>query len=86
MNSNLYQIFYATYAQWTESGHAKIVLQATEEEMRLIIDNPANRTVRHIIDEGRTQIKHGSLTVLGFFPCLGCDETVTGITKNFKLY
>lgn len=49
---------------WREIDMKKIVLAATEDRMREIIDE--NPTVVKIIDKGFTEIEPNSLTVIGF--------------------
>jgi PTH2 family peptidyl-tRNA hydrolase len=57
---------YELYAKWKKcGGMAKIVLRATEDELRDIIKH--NRC-KYVIDAGKTQIAPNSLTVVGFFP------------------
>lgn len=55
------------FQQWLKGSYAKIVLKASEYEMNeLIKEHPL--IVRYTRDEGRTQVKAGSLTTLAFFP------------------
>ena len=53
------------YQEWKKTGKAKIVLKATEQDLLTLAQLPESK---YILDAGRTQIKSGSLTVVGFFP------------------
>lgn len=53
------------YEIWKKSGHAKIVLKATESQILELCDIEESFFVR---DQGRTQIPKDSLTVVGFPP------------------
>jgi PTH2 family peptidyl-tRNA hydrolase len=69
---------YISYMNWKNSGSAKIILKASQNEITKFIEKP--KTI-HIIDEGRTQIEPNSLTVLGFYP----SNTLSNELKDFKL-
>jgi PTH2 family peptidyl-tRNA hydrolase len=69
---------YLRYVQWKNSGHAKIILKATQEQITSFIGHPESM---YILDAGRTQIAPDSLTVLGFYPSATMQEQL----KNFKL-
>lgn len=69
---------YLSFIQWKNTGYAKIILKATQEQITSFIGHP--ETI-YILDEGRTQIAPNSLTVLGFFP----SKTLKEKFKNFKL-
>ena len=56
----------------------KIVLKASEEELKELIKK---ENARYIIDDGQTQVKPNSLTVVGFFPSSEMEDVV----RNFKL-
>lgn len=66
------------YMKWAKEGEAKVVLRATEIEMRKMLDMyEVDRVVKresndvwctYVIDCGRTQIPGGSLTTLAFSP------------------
>jgi peptidyl-tRNA hydrolase len=56
---------YDRYVSWKQSGHAKIILKATEAELLSFIGTPE---CIHIRDAGRTQIEPNTLTVVGFYP------------------
>jgi len=56
---------YQNYILWKNTGQAKIILKATEEQIRSFIGCPETM---YILDAGRTQIAPDSLTVLGFYP------------------
>ena len=68
----------STYREWKNSGSAKIVLKASRDEIEKHISLP---NARHVIDEGRTQIPAGSLTVLGFLP----SRDMADILAKYKL-
>ena len=70
--------FLEDYNLWKISGRAKIVLKATEEEIRQLsrLDD-----ARYIIDAGLTQVAPGSMTVVGFLP----SSTKKEIFNKFKL-
>ena len=69
---------YLRYLQWKRTGHAKIILKATQEQIVSFIGHPETM---YILDEGKTQIAPDSLTVLGFYPSATLKEQF----KNFKL-
>lgn len=69
---------YLRYIKWKNTGHAKIILKATEEQITSFIGYPESL---YILDVGRTQIAPNSLTVLGFYPSNNLKEKF----KNFKL-
>lgn len=76
-SSSVNQI-YINYQKWKKTGHGKIILKATQQQILDLIDEP-NTVV--IIDEGRTQISPGSMTVLGFYP----SNNLKNKFKGFKL-
>src|SRR3990167_2141337 len=57
------------YRRWIENGETKIVIKASEEEMRNILMK-WGKTIRlfPIFDMGLTQIESGSFTALGLEP------------------
>jgi len=55
------------YYQWKAGSYTKVVLKATEEQMNQLIEKYPKRC-EFTYDEGRTQIKSGSLTSIAFFP------------------
>ncbi len=69
---------YMRYAKWKKTGHAKIILKASQEQITSFIGYPESM---YILDAGRTQIAPDSLTVLGFYP----SATLKSQLKNFKL-
>lgn len=69
---------YVQYMKWKSSGCAKIVLKAPQAEIEKLMVLPS---ARHIIDEGRTQVEPGSLTVLGFCP----TDKLADQMKSYKL-
>ena len=70
---------YKIYMTWRKNC-TKIVLKATEEELRELIKKYPN-TCRYFIDDGETQIAPNSLTVVGFYPSAIMEEPL----KSFKL-
>lgn len=62
---------YSRYVRWKGSGHAKIILKATEEQIKSFIGEPETM---YVIDAGRTQIAPNSLTALGFYPSANLKE------------
>lgn len=58
---------YQNYNYWNETGSQKIVLKATEQQIRNIIDKYPKIT-KYILDAGKTQIEPNSLTVCAFYP------------------
>ena len=69
---------YKKYVQWFNSGSAKIILKATEEQIKSFIGQPESA---YILDMGKTQIAPNSLTVIGFYPNLNLKEKF----KDYKL-
>lgn len=69
---------YLRYVRWKNTGHAKIILKASQEQITSFIGHPETM---YILDAGRTQIAPDSLTVLGFYPSATLKEKL----KNFKL-
>lgn len=69
---------YLRYVKWKHTGHAKIILKATQEQITSFIGHSESM---YILDAGRTQIAPDSLTVLGFYPSNNLKEQF----KNFKL-
>lgn len=69
---------YSRYIRWKNSGHAKIILKATGEQIKSLIGEPESV---HIIDAGRTQIAPNSLTVIGFYPSANLKDKF----KEYKL-
>lgn len=69
------------YLSWKEDfGSAKVTLKATTEQLLELKENPE---ARYVIDEGRTQIPKGSLTVVAFPPNYISNME---FTKKFSLY
>lgn len=56
---------YERYEMWKRSGHKKIVLKVSEDELKKYIGTEESVFV---VDAGYTQIPEGSLTVIGFYP------------------
>lgn len=69
------------YLKWKcDFGGAKVTLKATTEQLLELKENPE---ARYVIDEGRTQIPKGSLTVVAFFPNYVSSME---FAKKFSLY
>jgi PTH2 family peptidyl-tRNA hydrolase len=56
------------YVNWKKTGHAKIIVKASEEEMLALLQE---KECLYIRDEGRTQIPPNTMTVIGFYPTIG---------------
>lgn len=69
---------YQRYMEWKATGHAKVILKATHEQILQMIGEPESLYIR---DAGRTQIAPNSLTVLGFYPSANLKDKF----KDFKL-
>ncbi len=70
--------FLEDYKVWKKTGRAKIVLKATEEEIKQLSQLDGAHCV---VDAGLTQIPSGSMTVVGFLP----SSTKKDIFSKFKL-
>lgn len=69
---------YQRYMEWKMSGHAKIILKATEAQIIGLIGESESIYIR---DAGHTQIAPDSLTVIGFYPSRMLREKF----KEYKL-
>jgi peptidyl-tRNA hydrolase len=69
---------YARYMVWKATGHAKVILKASQKQIEKLMGEPETMYIR---DAGRTQIVPNSLTVLGFYPSANLKEKF----KDFKL-
>lgn len=69
---------YARYMVWKATGHAKVILKASQEQIEELLGEPETMFIR---DAGRTQIAPNSLTVLGFYPSSNLKDKF----KDFKL-
>lgn len=69
---------YFIYMKWKAAGHKKIVLKATEQQLRELMKE---EDAYHVIDHGRTQIPENSLTVVGFKP----SDKLAEKFKDYKL-
>jgi PTH2 family peptidyl-tRNA hydrolase len=69
---------YHRYMIWKNTGHAKIILKATQEQILSLIGQPESI---YILDAGRTQIAPDSLTVIGFYP----SKELRDKFKDYKL-
>jgi hypothetical protein len=49
---------------WKSTGHAKVILKATQEQIEAMIGETESIYIR---DSGRTQIAPNSLTILGLY-------------------
>jgi len=72
------------WKEWYKGSYPKIVLKASEFEMREIIKSYTECSA-FTIDEGRTEIPRGSLTTLAFIPMPRDEMDVLGCVKNLKL-
>jgi PTH2 family peptidyl-tRNA hydrolase len=70
--------FLEDYNIWKRTGRKKIILKATEEEIKQLSQLDGSR---YIVDAGLTQIPSGSMTVVGFLP----SSTKKNIFSKFKL-
>jgi len=68
---------YMTYMKW-RTNPVKIIKKANTIEL---IDLARIKQARQIIDDGQTQVKPNSLTVVGFFP----SSKMTEFVKEYKL-
>ncbi|MFB5759065.1 aminoacyl-tRNA hydrolase [Paenibacillus medicaginis] len=68
------------YEEWHSKDHPKIILVAKEKELRKLI---ALGWV-HVIDNGRTEIPSGSLTVVGCKP--DYKSVLQPVVKRYQLY
>ena len=68
---------YFTYMKWRQQC-TKIILKASESELKDLMKVPGAKC---IIDDGQTQVKPNSLTVVGFAP----NANMGDMMKNFKL-
>lgn len=75
------------YDYWLDNGEAKIVLKSSEKLLLHLIDKYSNKNKRlwcyYIRDDGRTQVKHNSLTCVGFCPI--DKENIPNEIKSLKL-
>lgn len=69
---------YHRYMEWKATGHSKVVLKASQEQIEQMVGEPESLCIR---DAGRTQIAPNSLTVLGFYPSAFLKEKF----KDYKL-
>lgn len=69
---------YTRYLKWKKTGHTKIILKATEEQIKSFIGEPESA---YVLDMGKTQIAPDSLTVIGFYP----SDKLKNKFKNYKL-
>lgn len=69
---------YQRYIQWKMTGHAKIILKATQAQIEQFVGESESIYIR---DAGRTQIAPDSLTVIGFYPSAQLKDKF----KDYKL-
>lgn len=72
------------WEEWYKHSYTKIVLKASEFQMKEIIKNYIECTA-HTYDEGRTEIPKGSLTTIAFIPMPKDDMRVLGCVAELKL-
>lgn len=77
----LFNQIFQDYQIWKSNGSAKIVLKASNDQIMQILDESSN--CRNVIDQGKTQVDPGSLTVIGFFPMR--EKKVNPMIKKLKL-
>lgn len=68
------------YEEWHAKAHPKIILVAKEKELRKLME----LGWMHVIDNGRTEIPSGSLTVVGCNP--DYKSTLQPSVKRLQLY
>ena len=73
------------WEQWNKGSYTKIILKASEFEMKEIMKNFPECTV-FTYDEGRTEIPKGTLTTLAFIPMPRDDMRILGVVSKMKLY
>lgn len=71
--------YHKRYFDWKRNGSKKIVLKATEDDLKNFIKIAE---AEYVIDAGKTQVPENSLTVVGFYP--GAEDIVK-IKGKFKL-
>lgn len=74
------------FESWLQCGQPKIVVKIPNEEELLILAGKAERAglITAIIkDAGITQLKPGTITVIGIGP--GSNETIDSLTSRLKL-
>lgn len=72
------------YKSWLAEGQKKIILKATEQQLRQLIEeykNDVNCWCLAVYDAGLTQISPNSLTVVAFRP----TKEIPAILKKLKL-
>lgn len=74
------------FESWLRSGQPKIVVQIPNEKELLTLADKAQRAgllTAIIKDAGRTQVKAGTVTVVGIGP--GSNEAIDSLTSRLKL-
>lgn len=74
------------FQSWLQIGQPKVVLKISSEDELLSLADKAQRAglVTAIIkDAGRTQLKPGTITVLGIGP--GSNEVIDSLTSKLRL-
>lgn len=74
------------FQSWLQIGQPKIVVAIPNEEELLILADKAKHAgliIAIIKDAGRTQLKPGTITVLGIGP--GSNEVIDSLTSKLKL-
>jgi len=74
------------FESWLRNGQPKIVVKIPNEEELLTLANKAQRAglITAIIkDAGLTQIKPGTITVVGIGP--GSNEVIDSLTSRLRL-
>ncbi|XP_012524301.1 peptidyl-tRNA hydrolase 2, mitochondrial [Monomorium pharaonis] len=74
------------FETWLQNGQPKIVVKIPNEEELLVLEDKAQRAglITAIIkDAGLTQLKRGTVTVVGIGP--GSNEVIDGLTSKLRL-
>ena len=73
------------YDKWVNSGSTKIVVKASEEEIREFFEKFYHTDIPNhmVFDEGRTELNNGTLTCYGIGPA--SNEELKA-TQHLKLY
>ena len=73
------------WEEWYKHSYTKIVLKASEYEMKEMIKYANIECISYTYDEGRTEIPKGSLTTIAFIPMPKDDNRITGYIAELKL-
>lgn len=73
------------YREWKLYGETTIILAADEQQFNAIFEefkNSKEPIMKYVVDAGRTEVKPGTITVLGFMPVR--KENAPDCIKNLK--